>query len=1113
MKNLFLFFTGLLLSTSLVFGQAEIVATDAVDILFSPAGSVSATDVQNAIEELDSEKISVETQTLDDVVTLGNSTGLSITAGTFVKSGGTSSEFLKADGSIDNSTYLTGNQTITLSGDVSGSGTTSIDVTLDSDAVNSLSGFTADTVNSDVTLYSDYSVYNVGIGTDDPDYKLHVSGDIYTDSSLYVDDYIYGNTTTGRLAFVANTEGSTAADMVIDANGNVGIGTSSPSSKLDVEGDSLVEFDLNATVAGIGGCDSNTGFLSHLDGSDGATSATDENCNASGAKTITFVSTGQLDTAQKKFGTASFVGDGNSDYFTISDSNDFTIGDGNFTIDFWVRFNTVQTTAFFSHLTNDSTFEMAQYTSGVLQFYSVRSGVDTNIRGTWTPSVDTWYHVALVRSAANTYNWYVDGNALSLATNDTDISNHTNLSSVVYVGHRQDNSSTAYIDGWIDEWRFSNSARWTTNFTPPTAPYDAESTTTSPKIALQGSGTDLWTIKNDGENSDRFEILEDDTDVRLSIEAGGNVGIATTAPGAKLDVNGVANFRNALQVGDAGDVLFVDDSTGNVGIGTTEPGAILSISKGASAVLTEMVRFNRAVDGNRYNSINSYSDEAGNARIDFLVHDGVTATSQADVMVLKGNGNVGIGTTNPVGKLQVDGTTGAQAYLVRQDATTLADELLGRIVFDSTDDAVSSVDGSAVIAGFAGANHAAAQKTGYLTFSTKGDAVVESAAATERMRITSGGNVGIGTTSPASKLDIAGTSPVLRISDTTTSISSGGTYGDIEFYSSDTTQQGTIARIRAKGVDGNLGGDSDLAFWTFTGGGSLSEKMRIRSNGNVGIGTTSPASKLDVNGTGTETIFTVGRDARTNGYLDLGFSGQLANFNSLTGYTFSRQGVEKMVIDNSGNVGIGTTSPSALLNIKAGTASVAPLKLTSGTNLTTPENGAIEYDGSSLDFTIAGVRRSLSQGDDTRVSDITVANTTTETTVHTSPVIADEFQVGKMYKLTVLGKYSTANASDTFTLRAKIGGTTLLTTLLSAGNATDAALQSVWYLTIRTLGATGTYSAYVHTVLHNNVVSTTPVSGTVDTTSAEDLTLTLQWSAADAGNTATIMQSVLEVIN
>ena len=73
------------------------------------------------------------------------------------------------------------------------------------------------------------------------------------------------------------------------------------------------------------------------------------------------------------------------------------------------------------------------------------------------------------------------------------------------------------------------------------------------------------------------------------------------------------------------------------------------------------------------------------------------------------------------------------------------------------------------------------------------------------------------------------------------------------------------------------------------------------------------------------------------------------------GYGYSN---ERMRILANGNVGIGQTSPTAVLHIKAGTATAgtAPLKFTSGTNLTTPEAGVMEYDGTSLFFTPASTR-------------------------------------------------------------------------------------------------------------------------------------------------------------
>ena len=64
---------------------------------------------------------------------------------------------------------------------------------------------------------------------------------------------------------------------------------------------------------------------------------------------------------------------------------------------------------------------------------------------------------------------------------------------------------------------------------------------------------------------------------------------------------------------------------------------------------------------------------------------------------------------------------------------------------------------------------------------------------------------------------------------------------------------------------------------------------------------------------------------------------------------------------NNGNLGIGVTAPSAYLHIKAGTATAgtAPIKLTAGTNLGTPEDGAFEFDGTNLYFTVGGVRKTV----------------------------------------------------------------------------------------------------------------------------------------------------------
>lgn len=220
-------------------------------------------------------------------------------------------------------------------------------------------------------------------------------------------------------------------------------------------------------------------------------------------------------------------------------------------------------------------------------------------------------------------------------------------------------------------------------------------------------------------------------------------------------------------------------------------------------------------------------------------------------------------------------------------------------------------------------------------------------------------------------------------------------------------------------------------------------------------------------------------------------------------------------IGPSGKLALSQSSdPTAYLHLGAGTATAntAPLKFTSGTNLTTPEDGAIEFNGKSLYFTAVDVRRSIVVGNDIRVADATVTNTTTETTIHTSAIAANALAAGTMYKITLLGKTTTANASQFYTLRFKMGGTTLLTFAMAAADVTDAHFRSESYITIRTIGASGTYAAHIEGTLGSEEVTTTPVTGSVDTTTTADMTVTLQWDAANAGNIFTIMQAVLEVV-
>ena len=123
---------------------------------------------------------------------------------------------------------------------------------------------------------------------------------------------------------------------------------------------------------------------------------------------------------------------------------------------------------------------------------------------------------------------------------------------------------------------------------------------------------------------------------------------------------------------------------------------------------------------------------------------------------------------------------------------------------------------------------------------------------TERMRIDSSGNVGIGTTAPASLLHLQAASPSFRLTDTTA--------GDYALFS----HAGGNLNISADPA--NTVADTDIVF-NLDG----SEKVRIKYNGNVGIGTTSPATALDVTGT----ITADGLNLGDNEKVQLGASNDL----------------------------------------------------------------------------------------------------------------------------------------------------------------------------------------------------------------------------------------------
>lgn len=233
--------------------------------------------------------------------------------------------------------------------------------------------------------------------------------------------------------------------------------------------------------------------------------------------------------------------------------------------------------------------------------------------------------------------------------------------------------------------------------------------------------------------------------------------------------------------------------------------------------------------------------------------------------------------------------------------------------------------------------------------------------ATEAMRILNSGNVGIGTSSPPARLTVSG-GQILAISSgavRATLDSTDANTGSIQF------NQNGAARAYLGGANWAItpsGSANDFALVTAGAynlilGTNNAERMRIDSSGNVGIGTNNPLIRLHVenaagsyNSTADNNVALYLKSssaAATNNFQGIQFAALSGNSNNsaftigisspATGYSpdliFSQRTgvstwVERMHIDGSGNVGIGTSSPSMTLDVRgASTTSGASRRL------------------------------------------------------------------------------------------------------------------------------------------------------------------------------------------
>lgn len=390
----------------------------------------------------------------------------------------------------------------------------------------------------------------------------------------------------------------------------------------------------------------------------------------------------------------------------------------------------------------------------------------------------------------------------------------------------------------------------------------------------------------------------------------GNVGIGTTNPTRKLDVqietaslavgsvlssHPIAEFINlsgsaarGLEIGSPADsvtspvylkvsgtgnrfaILNQSDSeqltilnSGNVGIGITNPVSKLSI--GTSG--TDRISIDWIGSGGPYAVATIQANmQSGEVRMGAVntagTHFVTLYSNNSEALRILSSGNIGIGTTNPSERLHVQGTglftsrlTSGQAIIASNesiDPDSFTNKTMIGAIADGSGWGVSSAVGGNAGTGdswaighnggalFFGMQNGTADNTmqTYMQFETNRNLLLTPTS----------GNVGIGTTNPQTKLGVYSASDddglTLEIGRTPSS----GEGPAVTFRHN--TNNGTsrvFAKIKSRMRSGNdVSWGSDLSL--YTGGNALAENLTVRGDGNVGIGTTTPASKLEVAG-------------------------------------------------------------------------------------------------------------------------------------------------------------------------------------------------------------------------------------------------------------------------
>ena len=521
--------------------------------------------------------------------------------------------------------------------------------------------------------------------------------------------------------------------------------------------------------------------------------------------------------------------------------------------------------------------------------------------------------------------------------------------------------------------------------------------TTVPSASLHINSTTAGAtlLRTDGTNGTLFSVVDDLSDSLMSVnnsaglpvlevftddrivagQYGQNdfvvinnkVGIGTNNPPFKLYVTGSLGV-NASSLDTNWPFVVSDNSSAGSRYGLNKAGS-MGFNNADNYAQLQLVGTNGA-----YLDLTNSVGGDSNARLIYYAGSRLELTYGFTTTITLNSTGVGIGTTVPSGELHIYGA---------QPAFRIQSSVSGSMQFGQWDGTYNRIQSSA---------------RDFLLISTDATNLIFSTNTTERLRISGSGNVGIGTTSPASLLHLqsSAATTLLRIDNTNAE-------NDAAILLTDNNSPtGEGLRITYDSSVGdtyfnNIYTDSTRAFSFQKGSfGSGTDLLTILTNGNVGIGTTSPASKLHVSGSG-QTVIRVEASTTTNVAVfaakadtdaalimgmyggsgvgnQFGVSAARQAFIGTTSYStvhptslvignvsnipiaFGTDNTERMRIASDGNVGIGTTSPVALLNIRA-SAPTTTGGVTTGTNLLIDSNTSnyITFRNTADNGTYAGL--------------------------------------------------------------------------------------------------------------------------------------------------------------